>query len=169
MEAAGRKRFCINHSVNGVETMHFEKGFTLIELLIVIGIILVLGMLGLTSYGVYRSDAAYAVAERTLRDGRTAIEAGLNTIDQETAPANHYAQAHPGPIADAAAAALLPSMMIPRNIKFQVSHDPNCNHAGCQAEFLQVNHCVGRKYISWVRFGDGLEFLQENVEGVGCS
>lgn len=146
-----------------------QKGFTLIELLVIISIIGLLAFLGLTSFTVYRSDAAYSVAVRTLRDARTAIEASLNNVDTDRAAVNFYVQTQAGPIPDASASALLPAMMVPRNVKFLVSHDPECNHAGCQSEFIQVNHCFAKTYTSWIRFGDGLEFLQENVLGGGCS
>lgn len=154
--------------MNGEMKMVSQRGFTLIELLVIVSIIGLLAMLGITSFGVYRSDAAYSVASRTLRDARTTVEASLNNIDTARLAVNFYQQGHPGPIADAAAAALMPGMMIPRNIKLTASHDPDCDHAGCQAEFLQVNHCLGKKYIAWSRFGDGLEFMQEHIEGVGC-
>ncbi len=146
-----------------------QKGFTLIELLVIISIIGLLALLGMTSFTVYRSDAAYSVATRTLRDARTAVEASLNNVDAEKAAVNFYVQTQSGPIPDASAALLLPAMMVPRNVKFLASYDPDCDHAGCQSEFLQVNHCFAKTYISWVRFGDGAEFLQENVLGGGCS
>ena len=149
--------------------MRSQKGFTLIELLTVIGIIGILAGLGIASFAVYKSSAAYGVASATLRDGRTFMEAGLNNYDDPPASVALYTQSSQGPLNDAAAAALMPGMMVPRNVKFQISYDADCASDSCMTALIQANHCQGEQFVRYVKFGDGSETLMENQAGSGCS
>lgn len=146
-----------------------EAGFTLIELLSVLAIIGILSSLGITSFRVYQANAAYAVASDTIRNAQTAFEAGINDIDDPPGNVGLTQQTTQGQITNASAANLLPGMMLPKNVSFQVQYDPTCTDAGCQSALVQVNHCLGEQYVRWVRFGDGLGVLLENLDGEGCS
>lgn len=149
--------------------MKTESGFTLIELLVVVAIITVLSSLAMTAFGVYKKSAAYAVASQTYADARRAIEGGINNFDNPPGLVGLYEQAVKGKLSDANADTLMPGFRVPADAKFRVSYDPSCEDAGCQREFLQVNHCKGAEYIRWVRFGDGLEFLFTHLAGEGCA
>ena len=148
--------------------MNSQRGFTLIELLTVICILGILSALGLYSFSVYNQRAAYVVAEQTLSDARTDLEASITNVDNPPASVPLFAQSAQGALQNASAAALLPIMRIPRNVKFQVSYDASCIDGGCQSEFLQVNHCNGSEYVRWIRFGDGVDVLLDHIAGSGC-
>jgi len=145
-----------------------ESGFTLIELLVVIAIIGILGALGLTTFNFYKSSAAYATAESTLHDARNAIEASMVDADDPPDSVALIAIREQGPILDPEAANLLPGLNLPTNTKFQVAHDPDCLTSACQAQFVQVNHCLGKEFVRWIRFGDGLELKLDRIAGDGC-
>jgi len=145
-----------------------ESGFTLIELITVIGIIGVLSALAMKSVTIYKSDAAYSVAEKTLRDGKIAFEAGLTSTETDPAPVPLTSQNAQGPVSNAAASALLPGMQIPRNTKFQVFYDPTCAAGACEQGRIQVDHCHSLEYVRWIRFGDGLEIELDHVGGSNC-
>jgi prepilin-type N-terminal cleavage/methylation domain-containing protein len=149
-------------------TMRNDSGFTLIELLTIIAIIGILSSLALTSFKVYRADAAYTVAESTLRNARSAVEASLNNIDNPPPAVALTSQSAPGPLSDASARAFLPALQLPKNVKLDVFYDPTCVTGACQSEILQVSHCFADEYTRWVRFGDGVDMLLENVAGGGC-
>lgn len=148
--------------------MRTERGFTLIELLTVLVILSILSGLGMYSFSVYQARAAYIVAEQTMSDARTDLEASITSVDNPPGSVALYAQAIQGPLQNAAAAALLPSTRVPRNVKFQVSYDSGCIDGGCQSEFIQVNHCNGSEYVRWIRFGDGVDVLLDHLAGSGC-
>jgi len=145
-----------------------QSGFTLIELLVVVAIVGILASLGLTSFNFYKASAAYATAESTLHDARNAIEASMVDADNPPELVNLMAIEQQGPVQDPDAKQLLPGLVIPRNTKFQVAHDPDCLAAGCQAQFVQVNHCLGKEFVRWIRFGDGLEMKLDKIAGEGC-
>ncbi|MBX7144755.1 MAG: prepilin-type N-terminal cleavage/methylation domain-containing protein [Oligoflexia bacterium] len=145
-----------------------EGGFTLIELLTIIAIIGVLGGLGLASFKVYRSDAAYSVTESTLRNARNSVEASVNNPDVVQIPVALVSQNVPGEPQDASAHSYLPAFMIPKNVKVSVFYDPSCSTAACQSDMLEVSHCFANEYTRWVRLGDGSDFLLEHLAGGGC-
>jgi hypothetical protein len=149
--------------------MKQERGFTLIELLTIIGIIGVLSYLGITSLYVYRSDAAYAVAEDSVRSAVTALEGGLSVPDVVLPSVAGFAQTSQGSLTNADAQKLLPGMMVPRKVKFEFDYDPGCNIAACEQAAIQVKHCLGRDYVRFVRYGDGSDVRVENIPGAGCS
>lgn len=145
-----------------------ERGFTLIELLTIIGIIGILSLLGMSSFKVYRADAAYSVAESTLRNARSAVEASVNNVDNPPPAVALTTQQSAGPISDANARAFLPALQLPKNVRFQVSYDPTCVSGACQSELVEVSHCFANEYTRWIRFGDGVDLLLEHVAGGGC-
>lgn len=153
---------------SGVSSRSREAGFTLIELLVVFIVVGVLAATSIASFGVYRAKAAYASAEATLSFARRTVEASL-TRDTRPAAVPLYVQDTPGSVFDAAAADYLLGMQLGPEIKLQVSYDPSCADGSCQSDFLQVNHCRGQEFIRWIRFGDGVETLLENISGVGCA
>ena len=152
-----------------VRTFHSEQGFTLIELLTVIGILGVVEALGLTSFYVYKSDAAYAVSARLIQDSVQAVEASMSLPDQVFPSVAAYSQATQGVIADPSAATVLTGVMVPRKMKLQFSFDPTCLSSACVAASLQANHCQAIDFPRWFRYGDGVDIRLEHISGVGCS
>lgn len=148
--------------------MSTQRGFTLIELLVVVAIIGVLGALGITSFSVYRSDAAYANVQRSVRDLHIAAQAG--TLDSENLPplVALVSQDTQGPMVDAGAREFLVGFQVSPRTKVQVSYDPNCATNACLSGWAQVNHCNGQQYMQWLLYGDGSYDTIENIAGVGC-
>ncbi|MCI5065804.1 type II secretion system GspH family protein [bacterium] len=144
-----------------------EAGFTLIELLTVIGIVSVLSSLALTSYYYYKSSAAYAVTEIGIHDAQTAFEAGISDPDNLPASFGVTSQSSQGSIQDASASALLPGYRVPRQSRFQVSFDSTCAVGTDSMGYMQLNHCLGDRYVTWERFCDGVT-VKLVVEGEGC-
>jgi prepilin-type N-terminal cleavage/methylation domain-containing protein len=151
------------------DIMRSASGFTLIELLVVIAIITLLTYMGFALFALHKATAAYAAAAQTRRHAQTALEAGVNDFDHPPGAVGLVQQGTRGTLNDAAARALLPGFQVPDNVVFRVSYDPSCEDAGCEREFLQVNHCLGKEFVRWVRFGDGVDVLFEHVPGEGCS
>ncbi len=148
--------------------MRGEQGFTLIELLVVISIIGILAALSITSVRIYRSNAAYSVAEKTLRDARTAYEGGITATENDPVAVPLYSQNSQGDLSNAAAAALLPGLQVPKNTKVQVMFDPACTVGGCELARLQVDHCHALDSTRWTVFGDGVEVSLDRVAGSNC-
>jgi len=151
------------------DTVKLESAFTLVELLLVIAIIGILSSLALTAFQIYKSDAAYSIISSTLHAAQTAFEAGINDIDNPPASVGLTNQLAAGPIQDLSAQALLPGMMLPISINFEVQYDSTCMTAACQSASIQIKHCNGNEYIRWVRFGDGLSLIVDHIAGPGCS
>lgn len=145
-----------------------EQGFTLIELLTVISIVGILASLCLQSLKVYRSSAAYGVANSSVRNARTSLEATFNSPDVVFAPLALTSQSTQGPLTNATARAAFPAFQVSRNTTFTASFDPACLDSSCIAGFMQVKHCQGLKYLNYTRFGDGTDILMENIDGGGC-
>lgn len=131
-----------------------HAGFTLIELLVCIALIGVLAYLGLSSFWTYRSSAALSVAQQTLRNARTSVEAGINS--DTLPPAISYTQTTQGRITDPDAGQYLPSMTVPKNVRLVADYDPTCDDGTCQSDSLEIRHCLGKQFVSWYRMGDGL-------------
>lgn len=149
--------------------MQSERGFTLIELLTVIAIIGVLASLSMSGFSLYKASAAYAVASQTLHGARNALEAALSDPDNPPAAVELDSQEAPGPIADPVARRLLLGMQLPRNVKLSYGYDPTCLDSACAYEsYLQANHCSGKEFVRWIRFGDGVEIMLDHVRGDGC-
>ena len=149
--------------------MRSEKGFTLIELLVVVCLLMILSGLGIQTMHTYRSKAAYSVGESTLHSARTALEAGLNNTDNPPPSIELFTQASQGPIANAAAAALLPAMVMPKHVELQASHDADCTEGACMSDMIQAKACQAEEYLRWVRFGDGIDIYMEHQPGGGCA
>lgn len=145
-----------------------ESGFTLIELLTVISIIGILSTLAITSFKVYRSTAAYSSSETTLHNAIVASEAGLIDPDNPPAGVALYSQTTQGPMLSATAAALLPGLMIPRKLRFEVSFDPDCINGACLSQYMRASHCQAEKHVQFTRFGDGSILYLDNLLGGGC-
>jgi prepilin-type N-terminal cleavage/methylation domain-containing protein len=150
-------------------SLHNEQGFTLIELLTVIGIIGVVSALGLTSFYVYKSDAAYSSAARLVQDSITAVEAAVSIPDQVLPEVPGYVQTDQGQVSDPVARTFLEGIAVPRKMKFQFTYDPTCDSSACVQASVQANHCQAVDYPRWVRYGDGLDVRLEHLSGSGCS
>ena len=145
-----------------------EQGFTLIELLTVIGIIGVLAYLGIQSFDVYKSRAAYASAITTLHNTRNALELRQNDQDNPPGAVALTTQAVQGPIIDPSMSGLLPGMMVPNKTNLSVSYDPSCVIGACQSDLIEVDPCLGKEHVQWIRFGDGVDVLLEHIAASGC-
>ena len=145
-----------------------KRGFTLIELLVVVSLLGVLAGLAMQAFYIYRANGYYAVSESTLKNARTAMEAGLSNVDNLPSALGLTAQNSPGQLADPGMAALLPGMRLPGNVKLQAMYDDSCEVGACTSEILQVNHCKGQEFVRYVRFGDGSDILMQHVAGTGC-
>ncbi len=140
-----------------------QAGFTLIELLTVVGIIGILASLSLTSFMLYRANAAFAVVQRTLQDSRVGVESTLTNPENVPPAVALVNQQVPGSLVDGTARTFLPAIQIPRNISYSVSFDPGCQTGGCQSAFIEARHRYGKRYQQWIRFGDGLYIPVEVV------
>ena len=149
--------------------MRSQKAFTLIELLTVVAIIGILGKLSMSSFYVYRSDAAYSNVQRTLRDMQIAAQAGTLDIDNPPATVPLVSQVDQGPLNDAAARNFLVGFQLPPNMRIQVSYDPVCQTPDCVSGWAQLNHCNATKYVQWLMYGDGSFDTITDIEGAGCS
>lgn len=150
-------------------SIHNERGFTIIELLTVVGIIGVVSALGLTSFYVYKSDAAYASAARLVQDSITAVEVALSMPDQTLGAVPDYVQTEQGQVSDPAAKALLEGIVVPRKMKLQFSYDPTCESGACVLASVQANHCQAEDSPRWIRYGDGVDVRLEHIAGTSCS
>jgi prepilin-type N-terminal cleavage/methylation domain-containing protein len=144
-----------------------DSGFTLIELLTIIAIIGVLASLALSSYAIYKNSATFAVIETALQDAQTSFEAGI--VDPDNLPASFglIAQTAAGEMTNPVASSLLPGFRLPRLTKFQVRFDGACANPNDSMGFMQINHCQGKKYLTWERFCDGV-IVRLAVDGDGC-
>lgn len=148
--------------------MNTQRGFTLVELIVVVAIIGILAKLGITSFTVYRSDAAYANVQRTMRDLQLAASAGTLDIDHLPGAVALTTQNTAGAITNPAASAFLVGFKLPSNMKLQVSYDPACVGNACVSGWAQVNHCSGKQYMQWLLYGDGSYDTIGNIDGAGC-
>jgi prepilin-type N-terminal cleavage/methylation domain-containing protein len=149
--------------------MRKEAGFTLIELMTVVVTIGALAGMAVMSFKDYRAKAAYGVAEQTLNDARTALEAALSEPDAVFAfTLANVAQSTPGAFTDPNANDLFPGFRLPKDVKVTVYHDPTCLDSTCLSKAVEVRHCTGIDYVDWQRFGDGVEIKLEHIAGSGC-
>lgn len=144
-----------------------ESGFTLIELLTVIATIGVLASIMLSGFSLYRASAAYAVATSTLQSARNAVEASMSVPDTLPAAVGFTELDAQGAV-PVALRDLMPGMQMPKDVKLSISYDPACFDPACTETILSARHCKGMEYITWQRFGDGLEIMLEHIDGAGC-
>ena len=145
-----------------------EAGFTIIELLTIMGVVGVLSALSLTGLKVYKGNAAFGVAETTLGHARTSLEAGILSEEGGVSSVPLTTQKVQGEIIDPLANDLLPALLLPRNVKFQVEYDNGCDNQFCQESMLQLDHCHAENYVRWIRYGDGVA-AQLELPGSDCS
>lgn len=145
-----------------------ESGFTLLELVVVMATLAALTYLSMNSFVVYRAQAAYSVAAAVLHNAHTAVEASATDSSHMPGPVA-ITQINPGQISDANARTYLPQLVIPVQVKFSATYDPACSNASCMSDFIEVKHCLGKEYLQWMRFGDGVEMTLTHLAGAGCS
>lgn len=144
------------------------SGFTLVELMVVIGIVGVLVKMSATSFLIYRSKAAYAVAENTVRNAILAAEGSLVNTDNPPASFSYTTQSTSGGVTDPTMAAFLLNYQIPRNVLFGASYDNTCDNSGCEYFKLEAKHCSGTKFPRYIRYGDGFDIYVEDLPAIGC-
>jgi len=144
-----------------------ESGFSLIELLTVIGTIGILAAIMTSGFSVYRASAAYAVASSAFHSARNALEVSLSDADNLPSPVGLETTSGPGGVA-APLRGILPGMQLPKQTKISMSYDPACITDSCTESQITVKHCQAREYVTWSRFGDGVEMLLQHVSGAGC-
>lgn len=157
----------ISRGVYRRQAVKRRRGFTLIEMLTVIMLLGILGALSTRSFSLYRANAAYGVVEQTLHDAERAAEASLANSEVLPDEVTLFAQSTPGTLTNNAAKKYLLGFQVPRNVKVQVKYDPDCVDSSCYSDFLQINHCNGKKFLRWTRAGDGVE-VREPFDGEGC-
>jgi prepilin-type N-terminal cleavage/methylation domain-containing protein len=149
--------------------MKKQIGFTLIELLVVIAIIGILGKLGITSFTVYKSNAAYANIERAMHEVANAASAGTLDVDNLPSAVSLTTQNTPGGLTSAAAQNFLVGFKLSQSMKLSVSYDPSCSSNSCVSGFAQINHCSGKQYMQYLLYGDGSYETISNIDGAGCA
>ena len=143
-----------------------EKGFSLIELLVVIATLSALLGITLTSFWIYKEEAAYRVAEQTLRNARTAFELGDSEVPDGFA---FGATQNAGGSVSGDLAEIMPGMNVPNNVILEATYN-NCVDGSGPMDLnglLTVYPCLANKYTQWTRFCGGLEILQTELPG-GC-
>lgn len=147
--------------------MKSQRGFTLIELLTVCAIIGILAKISIAAVVVYKANAAYSNVQKAIHDVRVAAEAG--TVDPDNLPAAVplTTQNVPGAVSNPLARNYLIGLQIPINTSISVSYDPACV-GGCVSGFAEIKHCMGKKYMQWIKYGDGSDLVIEDIAGSGC-
>lgn len=147
--------------------MNREKGFTLIELMVVVFIIGIILQMATAAYNTYKTTANYSVISQGMSDAKKSIAA---RISSSGAPSEgvEYSQTGGGKLLNGAARDLMPAFMLSSQVKMDLSYDPTCESAGCEKTSVQLRHCKGVSYITWMQLGDGTEVTQEKIPGKGC-
>jgi len=136
----------------------------------VVTIIGILAGLSVKSFTTAKEVAAFSVAQATLKQARTAGGAGqTNDADFMVDGVPFVELRSPADLqGDPAAKEYLAGLSIPPNVVVTAEFRPECvGVADCPVEYLQVNHCSARKYITFTRYGVGADALVE-LPGVGC-
>ncbi|MGI6524077.1 MAG: prepilin-type N-terminal cleavage/methylation domain-containing protein [Bdellovibrionota bacterium] len=144
-----------------------ERAFTLIELLMVSLILGLLLLMSSTVFSALRSSANYAVVAQGMGDARKAFVAGLGAHDK-IMNALELSQKTAGELKDSTARELLPAFRLSKKVALDLTYDPTCEDLGCEELYIQLRHCQGKEFQRLVRFGNGIEVLQENIQGEGC-
>ena len=156
-------------SNNRKQQLIFQRAFTALELLAFFAIVCLLISLTISGLALYRSQAAYSVAQATLKSACSAIKSATSdpgNLHLAVSPAQTVRTS--GFVKAAPAQALFSGVQLPKSIALQISYNPACQDSSCIETFLSVRHCRGRQYLYWFRRGDGLEQLVERVKGQGC-
>ncbi|HMO02804.1 MAG TPA: type II secretion system protein [Oligoflexia bacterium] len=145
-----------------------QRGFSLIELIFILLTIGVLASMSITSFNVLKMSTAYQVVATSINQLRLAAESG--TIETDSLPsAFSITQTTSGPFSDVNAAALFPGFNQTSRTKITAEFDPSCDTGACAFIFTQVQHCNGDRYQEWLRYGDGIDIVLEDLMGDGCA
>lgn len=159
---------CMQHCSRKI--LKNENGFTLIELLMVVTIVGILSGLSVRSFTTAKEVAAFSVAQATLKQARTAASAGQTNSAAFMTDGVPYTEFRtPADLSgDAVAREYLTGLSIPPNIVIAAEYRPECvGMSDCPVEYIQVNHCSAKKYVSFTRYGAGPDTLEE-IPGAGC-
>ncbi len=147
-----------------------ERGFSLIELLVASAIIVILAGLAIKAYGSYKQNSYNRIADTVFNQARAALEAGK--IDSESFPASamNSITVGPGEPSGVHGEILLPGLIIPKDTRVAVIHNPLCTDSSCIEDTIRVDHCKGSKSITYLAQGTGgVSTLLRNVAPIPCS
>ena len=145
-----------------------EKGFTLIELLYSVSIVGILAAISMTAFYVYKEDVEYAKAVNDLRNARTAFEVGDSEASAGDAMGLTFTATTGGEVV-APLDEYLPGAVTSNQVMLGAQYR-NCS----PDEGMVINQmlvsipCNAERYTSYTRFCNGLEILQNDIEGGGC-
>lgn len=147
-----------------------ESGFSLIELLVSSAIIAILAGLAIKAYDSYKQNSYNRIADTVFNQARAALEAGK--IDSESFPdaAMTSITVGPGEASGVHGELLLPGLIVPKDTRAAVVHNPLCTDSGCIEDTIRVDHCKGSKSITYSAQGSGgVSVLLRNVAPIPCS
>ena len=132
-----------------------QQGFTLIELLTVVAIIALLASIAISSFLVYRQNAAFGVLQRLGGDVQQNLE--ISASSDVLPPAfNADIQLSAGPLVNVNARKVLDAVKLPSQTSFAGRYNPGCQSSGCESAFIELRHQKSVKYLQLLRAGDGV-------------
>lgn len=146
--------------MSGQKMKRRQKGFTLIELMAVVATIGTLAATSVGAYDAYRDRAYDAQAKKTLRDLKTALEAGR--LDQTTTTDFLWAwSADAGSVTDWTGRAFLPGFKNTPKTQVWAWLDEACEQGlqgdACLMNGAGVSVCKAGISRSYMRWRDGVE------------
>ena len=142
-----------------------ESGFTLLELMVVTAVLGVLASMSLASFHKFKDSAFYSVSEQTLNTARTALEAGKVEIDSLDNNSYSFYQTTPGPITSSRGQILAPGLVVPKDTRLFVYHNPNCDSGGwCLEDQVWLRNCKSSKYLYYLKYSNGYEYQVEDIK-----
>lgn len=159
------KNASIVSGTKSVRNRRKDSGFTLVELITAVGIIGVLASISIQSFSVYKKNAYYSIATRTLGDARIAFSAAETGTEGDLPSLSTTIST--GGETTGVADEILPGLIMPVGVSLNVSYNPSCDNAGCDVISLISAHCKGEAYTTWIRSGDYFDILVEKISGAG--
>ena len=125
-----------------------EQGFTFVELVLVIVMIFVLSGLCFQAFLIYKENAYYGIAQQMMGQTRTAMEAGKIVIEDfaEVLVVNTDEE---GPVNSEEGQMLVPGLVLPKDFKLFVMHNPNCFGGDCVQDIIDSRHCSVERSVRY--------------------